>query len=254
MLQCFVGHDRTQVGAADADVDDVANAFAGVPLPRAAPHAIGEIGHLVQHGVDLRHDVLAIHDDGCSSGRAKGYMQDRAVFRNVDFVAAEHGLDAPAESAVLRQPEEQFQGLPGYAIFRVIQVQADRFDRHALAAGGILRKKLAQMQLTDLLIVTCKALPCLALIERRDLLGHLVSFALRRETVVRPSTWATSPGSAGLLEGGALGSDHAHELVPRIDERLGPFVLEPCGQVIDIDAGRTEPASIRFRNRRRRPT
>ena len=97
-------------------------------------------------------------------------MQDRAVFRNVDFVAAEHGLDAPAESAVLRQPEEQFQGLPGYAIFRVIQVQADRFDRHALAAGGILRKKLAQMQLTDLLIVTCKALPCLALIERRDLL------------------------------------------------------------------------------------
>ena len=103
MLQRFVGHHRTEVGAADADVDDVANAFAGVPFPRAAPHAVGEISHLVEHGVDLGHDVLAVHDDGRPSRRAQGHVQDRAIFRDVDFVAAEHGIDARAEPAFLGQ-------------------------------------------------------------------------------------------------------------------------------------------------------
>jgi hypothetical protein len=70
MLQCLIGHHRPEVGAADADVNDIANAFAGVPLPRAAPHAVGEIHHLVEHGVDVRHDVLAINNDACPSRRA----------------------------------------------------------------------------------------------------------------------------------------------------------------------------------------
>ena len=61
--QRFVGHDRAEVRAADADVDDVANAFAGVPFPVAAAHTLGKAGHLVQHGVDLRHDVLAVDRD-----------------------------------------------------------------------------------------------------------------------------------------------------------------------------------------------
>jgi hypothetical protein len=33
VLECLVGHYRPEVGAADADVDDVANALAGVTLP-----------------------------------------------------------------------------------------------------------------------------------------------------------------------------------------------------------------------------
>ena len=56
----------------------------------------------------------------------------------------------PRKSGFLGQLQEQFQGLVGDAILRVIQVQADRLDRHALAACGIIRKKFAQMQLTDI--------------------------------------------------------------------------------------------------------
>ena len=48
VLQRFVGHDRAEVGAADADVDDVADALAGVALPLAAADAVGEGGHLVE--------------------------------------------------------------------------------------------------------------------------------------------------------------------------------------------------------------
>ena len=43
MLERLVGHHRPEVGAADADVDDVANALAGVALPFAAADAVGEI-------------------------------------------------------------------------------------------------------------------------------------------------------------------------------------------------------------------
>ena len=39
MLERFVSHHRAEVGATDTDVDDVANAFAGVTFPRAATDA-----------------------------------------------------------------------------------------------------------------------------------------------------------------------------------------------------------------------
>ena len=149
MLQRFVGHHRPEVGAADADVDDVANALAGVAFPGAAADAVGKIRHLVEHGVDLRHHVLAIDDDGCASRRAQGHVQDGAVFRDVDLLAPEHGVDALAQAGFLRQLQEELEGFVGDAILRIIQVEAHRLGRHALAAFGIIRKELAQMQLAD---------------------------------------------------------------------------------------------------------
>src|SRR5215510_9930071 len=50
MLERLVGHHRPEVGAADANVDDVANALAGVALPRTAADAVGEVRHLVEYG------------------------------------------------------------------------------------------------------------------------------------------------------------------------------------------------------------
>ena len=46
-------------------------ALAGVALPLPAADPVGEVGHLVEHGMDLGHHVLAVHDDGLAlSGRA----------------------------------------------------------------------------------------------------------------------------------------------------------------------------------------
>ena len=58
VAQRLVGHHRAEVGAADADVDDVADRLAGVAGPRAAADALGEVGHPVEHLVDLGDDVL----------------------------------------------------------------------------------------------------------------------------------------------------------------------------------------------------
>src|SRR5260370_29499408 len=59
MLKGLVGHHRSEVGAPDADVDDIANALTGMALPFAAPDPIGEVGHLIEHSVDLGYHVLA---------------------------------------------------------------------------------------------------------------------------------------------------------------------------------------------------
>ena len=74
VLECFVGHHRPKVRAADTDVDDVANPLAAVTFPRTAPYTIREVSHLVENSVDLRHDVLAVNDYGCISRRAEGHV------------------------------------------------------------------------------------------------------------------------------------------------------------------------------------
>jgi hypothetical protein len=45
--------------AADADVDDVADALARVTFPRIASHALGKVRPLVEYGVNLGYDSLS---------------------------------------------------------------------------------------------------------------------------------------------------------------------------------------------------
>ena len=41
MLERLISHDRTEIGAAYADIDDVADALAGMAPPVAAADAVG---------------------------------------------------------------------------------------------------------------------------------------------------------------------------------------------------------------------
>ena len=82
-------------------------ALAGVAGPGAGADAFGEAGHPVQHRVDGRHDVLAVDDDRGAFRRAQRDVQHRAVFRDVDPVAAEHRVDTLAQAALLGELHEQ---------------------------------------------------------------------------------------------------------------------------------------------------
>ena len=97
VAQRFVGHDGPEVGAADADVDDVLDRLAGVALPLTGAHATGEGTHLVQDLVDLGHDVDAVDDERRVLGHAQRDVQDRAVLGDVDVLAAEHRVAALGE-------------------------------------------------------------------------------------------------------------------------------------------------------------
>jgi len=63
ILECLVCHHGAEIGTADADVDDVADAFSGVTFPLTATDTIGKFGHLVEDGVNIRHDIFTVDDD-----------------------------------------------------------------------------------------------------------------------------------------------------------------------------------------------
>src|SRR5271165_3610753 len=135
IAQRLIGHDRSEIGAADADVDDVANALAGMALPLAAPDAIAESRHLVQYGVDARNDVLAINLDHFALRSAQSDVQDRAFFRDVDLFAAKHGIDPLTQAGLLRQLQQQLQCLVGDAILGVIEVNSGGLSSKTLPTG-----------------------------------------------------------------------------------------------------------------------
>ncbi len=165
MFERLVSHHRTKVGTADADIDDVPDTFAGMAFPFAVADAIGKFRHFVEHGVNFRHDVLSIHEDACPFRCAQSDVQDGAVFRDVDFLATEHGCDPPAQIGFLGQLDEQFEGPVSDAILRIIQIEARRLDRQAFAALGVGGEKLSEMLFLDLLVVGGEGLPRRALGE-----------------------------------------------------------------------------------------
>ncbi len=93
----LVSHDRTEIGAPDADVDDVANPLASVAFPLPAPHPLAEGRHLVQHGVHRRDHILAVDNNLFSLGRTQGHVQHRPLLGDIDLVSPEHGIDVLAQ-------------------------------------------------------------------------------------------------------------------------------------------------------------
>ena len=159
VLERFVGHDRAEVRAADADVDDVADALAGVALPCAAADFVGEGGHLVQHGVHAGNDVFAIDEDRFALRRAKCNVKHRAVFRDVDLVAAKHRIDAVSQAALVRELHEQLERVVGDAVLRVVEEDADGVGGVARAALRVLVEELTQRGLCNLLRMRLERLP-----------------------------------------------------------------------------------------------
>src|SRR5690348_14275588 len=113
MLKCLVCHDWTKVGAANADVDDVANPCSRMPFPLSAAHTIRKLGHAVEHGVDLRYDVLPVHKHRFIFRSTQSNVKDRALFSDVDLLAAEHRVNAGAQTAVHGELEEKLKSLIG---------------------------------------------------------------------------------------------------------------------------------------------
>jgi hypothetical protein len=154
-----IGHLGTEIGAADADVDDVADAPAGVAGPAAEADPLGERCHPVEDLMDLRHHVLAVHLDARAARGAQGDVQNGALFGDIDPFATEHRVTAGRHVACLGEREEQTQRLLGDAVLRVVKEDSGRLRRKALRPGGIACEQLAQMHVLDLRVVRGERLP-----------------------------------------------------------------------------------------------
>ncbi len=155
----LVRHHRPEVGAADADVDHVADGPARVAKPLAAAHAAGEVGHPVEHGVDLGHDVLTVDDDRGALRRAQGHVQHGAPLRDIDLIAAEHRVDPLAQAGFIGQSQQQPEGFVGDAVLRVVEIDPRRLGGQPFAAFWVVREQRAQGQVADFLMVRLEGLP-----------------------------------------------------------------------------------------------
>ncbi|MGX1514624.1 hypothetical protein RKD44_005912 [Streptomyces collinus] len=163
--QRLVGHRRAQVGAADADVDDVPDAPAGVAGPLAGADPVGEAGHLVEHRVDPGDDVLAVDLDHRVPRRPQRGVQHRTVLGDVDPLTAEHGVAQPEHVGGGGKLLQQGQRLVGDQVLRVVDVQVSHAERPAGAALRVRGEQLAQPHLAEPLAVLGQRGPFGRLVE-----------------------------------------------------------------------------------------
>ena len=110
----------------------------GLPVcPFQAPlrTRLREVGHPVEHGVHVGHDVLAVDHDRRAARRAQRDVEHGAILRDVDLLAAEHGVDAGAQAAVLGQADEQRQRLVGDPVLRIVEIDARGLGASAVRRG-----------------------------------------------------------------------------------------------------------------------
>jgi hypothetical protein len=78
-------------------------------------------------------------------------------------LAAEHGVAALGDPALLRQLPEQRQRLVGDPVLRVVEEQAGALRGEALSAAGVLGEDLPQVALAKIGVVPLEGLPGLGL-------------------------------------------------------------------------------------------
>ncbi len=113
--QGFGRHPRPEVGAADADIDDIGDAFAGKTAPVAAVHAFTEILHALEHGANLGRFLLV---------GAQRHMTDGAMLGVVDRLAGQHFLFPPIEVGGSGEVMQQGQRLDVDALLGEVEQQA----------------------------------------------------------------------------------------------------------------------------------
>ncbi len=106
VAQGFVGHHRPEIGPTDADIDHRADPTAGVAEPGTVPDLLCEVGHPVEHAMDVCHDIDTVDDQRRGAGHAKSNVEHGAVLRHVDVFAGEHGVD-PTRADPVARPDER---------------------------------------------------------------------------------------------------------------------------------------------------
>ena len=83
-------HPWPEVGAADADIDNIGDAFAGKAAPLATVHAFAEVPHAFEYGANFGRRLLVGAQRHVADGALLG-MVDRLAGQHLPFPAVEVG-------------------------------------------------------------------------------------------------------------------------------------------------------------------
>ena len=190
--QSLVGHDRAQVGAADADGHQMLDLLAGNALPLTGAHALGEGIHAVEDLVHVGDDVLAVDDElallACRA--AQRGVQDSAVLGSVDVLAREHGVAALLELHLAGKIAQQLDGLIGHQVLRQIEVQVTGVKAQLVHAVGVSSEPGLEVDTfgLELLLMSLERLPSGSRrsIDRCGNSCHRVLLSIRAHASMRP--------------------------------------------------------------------
>ena len=154
------GHARAEVGAADADVDQIGKRQAVCIGVCAADEAVGEIEGAFAFAPYFGQDVFAGRADRRGVGRqAQGGVQGGAAFAGVDGFAAPHGLHFLRQAGGFGQGNQQGEGVFADAVFAVIGQEAVYLPVHAREAIGLGGEAVADADARRIAAVSCECLP-----------------------------------------------------------------------------------------------
>ena len=157
--ECRAHHLRTEIGAADADVDHIRDALAGMSAPVARTHAPDEGLHPRQHAVDQRHHVLTLDLDRTLGAVAQCDVQHGALLGVVDRLALEHTANPALEIDRLGQLDQPVQRLAGDEILGIIEMQSGDGQTHGRRALGVGIEQIAHPLRTHRLPMPLECLP-----------------------------------------------------------------------------------------------
>jgi hypothetical protein len=69
------------------------------------------------------------------------------------MVAAKHRVAALDKAALVREPQQQRQGVPRQAVLGIVEMQTNRIHRKPLGALRVVGKQLAQVDVAYLRVV-----------------------------------------------------------------------------------------------------
>ncbi len=71
-------------------------------------------------GLDLRHQVFALNDQGLIAGATESDMKDSTSFSEIDLFAAKHSISEFFDFGLFEKLAKEFESFWGNAVFRVI--------------------------------------------------------------------------------------------------------------------------------------
>jgi hypothetical protein len=180
-LQCFIRHNRAQIGTADTDVDDGLDLLAGYAGPLTGADLVGERIDTVQGLTDILDDILTVDDvlAFILDRTTQCGMQHGAILGVVDVDAAVHLLDALIKLHVLGELSEEVKRLWLDEILRQIEMQVSRLEGEFVRTVCILREPRTQiyafaLQIIEMLLQRTPRRGLRRINRRVD--GHLRSF------------------------------------------------------------------------------
>ena len=137
-LEGFSHHHRTEVGTADTDVHHVLDGLAGVAFPLAGTHELGEFFHVLEHGANFGHHVLAIDANRIVTLVAQSGVEHGALFGGVNLFAGKVLAAHVFETGRLQEVLELGHGFVGDDVLGVVQEEAAGFGAELFGTSRVL--------------------------------------------------------------------------------------------------------------------